>query len=57
MNGLMDTNTASATETITFNEEVTKIFVSVANQATNQKSGKPRTNKNLKRNCVTGTAG
>ena len=54
----MDTNTASATETITFNEEVTKIFVSVANQATNQKSGKPRTNyKNLKRNCVTGTVG
>ena len=40
----METNIASAIETITFNEEVTKIFVSVVDQASTQKSGKPRTN-------------
>ena len=42
---LMETNIFSAEDTITLNEEVTKVFLTVADQVTSQKTGKPRTNK------------
>ena len=45
INNLMETNITSTADTISFNEEVTGILVSIADQVTAQKSGKPRTNK------------
>ena len=41
----MENNNISAAEKITFNEEVSKIFVIVADHVTTQKSGKPKSPK------------